>query len=209
MGVISEADKKILLERLAKAREAKVAKKKALNAAALSVAAPAALSVAAPVPDVAPVAPAPAPLSVAAPATPQPSVDEVPPLPDLVAAAAKKPKPKKVKMPDSDDSSDEEMHSVAALPPKKKGKNATPYMKIKIYRDSPKALESILQTIQDAEHDDDEPAKPAMSEPPSAAIPVQRCNTRAVCMTGSRPSTNTQVLRASNPLRDAALAFFS
>lgn len=201
MGVISEADKKILLERLAKAREAKVAKKKALNAAALSVAAP--------VPDVAPVAPAPAPISVAAPATPQPSVDEVPALPDLVAAAAKKPKPKKVKMPDSDDSSDEEMHSVAALPPKKKGKNAAPYMKIKIYRDSPKALESILQTIQDAEHDDDEPAKPAMSEPPSAAIPVQRCNTRAVCMTGSRPSTNTQVLRASNPLRDAALAFFS
>ena len=204
MGVISEADKKILLERLAKAREAKVAKKKALNAAALSVAAPAAT----PVPDVAPVAPAPAPLSVAAPATPQPSVDEVPPLPDLVAAAAKKPKPKKVKIPDSDDSSDEEMHSVAALPPKK-GKNAAPYMKIKIYRDSPKALESILQTIQDAEHDDDEPAKPAMSEPPSAAIPVQRYNTRAVCMTGSRPSTNTQVLRASNPLRDAALAFFS
>lgn len=206
MGVISEADKKILLERLAKAREAKVAKKKALNAAALSVAAPAT------VPDVAPAAtlsaPAPAPLSVAAPATPQPSVDEVPPLPDLVAAAAPKPKPKKVKMPDSDDSSDEEMHSVAALPPKK-GKNAAPYMKIKIYRDSPKALESILQTIQDAEHDDDEPAKPAMSEPPSAAIPVQRCNTRAVCMTGSRPSTNTQVLRASNPLRDAALAFFS
>jgi hypothetical protein len=200
MGVISEADKKILLERLAKAREAKVAKKKALNAAALSVAAP--------VPDVAPVAPAPAPISVAAPATPQPSVDEVPPLPDLVAAAAKKPKPKKVKVPDSDDSSDEEMHSAAALPPKK-GKNAAPYMKIKIYRDSPKALESILQTIQDAEHDDDEPAKPAMSEPPSAAIPVQRCNTRAVCMTGSRPSTNTQVLRTSNPLRDAALAFFS
>lgn len=197
MGVISEADKKILLERLAKAREAKVAKKKALSAAA----APAAT----PVPDVAPVV---APLSVAAPATPQPSVDEVPPLPDLVAAAAKKLKPKKVKMPDSDDGSDEEMHSAPALPPKK-GKNAAPYMKIKIYRDSPKALESILQTIQDAEHDDDEPAKPAMSEPPSAAIPVQRCNTRAVCMTGSRPSTNTQVLRASNPLRDAALAFFS
>ena len=201
MGVISEADKKMLLERLAKAREAKVAKKKALSAAA-------APATTAPVPDVAPVAPAPAPLSAAAPATTQPSVDEVPPLPDLVAAAAKKPKPKKVKMPDSDDSSDDEMHSVAALPPKK-GKNAAPYMKIKIYRDSPKALESILQTIQDAEHDDDEPAIPAMSEPPSAAIPVQRCNTRAVCMTGSRPSTNTQVLRASNPLRDAALAFFS
>ena len=197
MGVISEADKKILLERLAKAREAKAAKKKALNPAAMSATAPAVT----PVPDVAPVAP---PM----PATPQPSVDEVPPLPDLVAAAAKKPKPKKVKVPDSDDSSDEEMHSAAALPPKK-GKNAAPYMKIKIYRDSPKALESILQTIQDAEHDDDEPAKPAMSEPPSAAIPVQRCNTRAVCMTGSRPSTNTQVLRASNPLRDAALAFFS
>ena len=40
MGVISEADKKILLERLAKAREAKVAKKKAQSANSTSTAKP-------------------------------------------------------------------------------------------------------------------------------------------------------------------------
>ena len=134
MGVISEADKKILLERLAKAREAKAIKKKALSVAA----APAAV----PVPDVAPVAPA--------PATPQPLVDEVPPLPDLVANAfsAKKPKQKKVKVHES--SSDSDSDDEPVLPPKKKGKNpTTPYMKIKIYKDSPKALESIMHTIQD------------------------------------------------------------
>jgi len=193
MGVISEADKKILLERLAKAREAKATKKKALSVAA----APAAV----PVPDVAPVAPAPAPTPASAPA-----VDELPPpFPDLVANAfsAKKPKQKKAKVPESSSESDSDDEPV--LPPKKKGKNTTaPYMKIKIYKDSPKALESIMHTIQANEQDGEETE--AIPAPPSAAE-VQR--PRTVCMTGSRPSTNTHVLRASNPLRDAALAFFS
>jgi hypothetical protein len=195
MGVISEADKKILLERLAKAREAKATKKKALSVAA----APAAV----PVPDVAPVAPAPAPASA-------PAVDELPPpLPDLVANAssAKKPKQKKAKVPESSSESDSDDEPV--LPPKKKGKNpTTPYMKIKIYKDSPKALESIMHTIQANEQDGEETTeiREAIPAPPSAAA-VQR--PRTVCMTGSRPSTNTHVLRASNPLRDAALAFFS
>ena len=197
MGVISEADKKILLERLAKAREAKATKKKALSVAA----APAAV----PVPDVAPVAPAPAPTPASAPA-----VDELPPpFPDLVANAlsAKKPKQKKAKVPESSSESDSDDEPV--LPSKKKGKNpTTPYMKIKIYKDSPKALESIMHTIQDNEQDGEETpgSREAIPAPPSAAA-VQR--PRTVCMTGSRPSTNTHVLRASNPLRDAALAFFS
>lgn len=195
MGVISEADKKILLERLAKARETKAIKKKALSVAA----APAAV----PVPDVAPVAPAPAP-------APAPAVDELPPpLPDLVANAfsAKKPKQKKAKVPES--SSDSNSDDEPVLPSKKKGKNpTTPYMKIKIYKDSPKVLESIMHTIQANEQDGEETTeiREAIPAPPSAAA-VQR--PRTVCMTGSRPSTNTHVLRASNPLRDAALAFFS
>ena len=196
MGVISEADKKILLERLAKAREAKATKKKALSVAA----APAAV----PVPDVAPVAPAPAPTPASAPA-----VDELPPpFPDLVANAlsAKKPKQKKAKVPESSSESDSDDEPV--LPPKKKGKNTTtPYMKIKIYKDSPKALESIMHTIQDNEGEETPESREATIPAPPSAAAVQR--PRTVCMTGSRPSTNTHVLRASNPLRDAALAFFS
>jgi hypothetical protein len=207
MGVISEADKKILLERLAKAREAKAAKKKALSA-----------PVAAPVPDVAPLAPV-APV----PAAPAPAVDDQPiclvspPVPDLVAAAAalsaKKPKQKKVKLPESSSDSDDD----PVLPPKKqKGtkRSGAPYMKIKIYKESPKALESIMQTIQDNQQEEDEaplslmdPSEPPISIPPSA-LSVAAARPRTVCMTGTRPSTNTQVLRAGS-LRDAALAFFS
>jgi len=187
MGVISEADKKVLLERLAKAREAKAAKKKA------------AAPVPAPVPDVAP-----PPLSVAAPiSVAAPEETAPPPVPDLVAAAKKKPKQNKVKVPES--SSDSDSDDEPVLPPKKnKGANKrsdVPYMKIKIYKDSPKALESIMQTIQDNQEEEE----PKPSEP----IPIPVAKPRTVCMTGSRPSTNTQALRAGTSLRDAALAFFS
>lgn len=205
MGVISEADKKNLLERLAKAREAKAAKKKAQSAAAPATTAP--------VPDVAPAPPEPlnvaAPLSVAAPEEIAP-----PPVPDLVAASAaliaKKPKQKKVKLPES--SSDSDSDDEPVLPPKKnKGANkrsgnkhsGVPYMKIKIYKESPKALESIMQTIQDNQEEEETPIPM-----PSGPIPIPVAKPRTVCMTGSRPSTNTQVLRAGT-LRDAALAFFS
>ncbi len=59
------------------------------------------------------------------------------------AFSAKKPKQKKAKVPESSSESDSDDEPV--LPPKKKGKNlTTPYMKIKIYKDSPKALESIM-----------------------------------------------------------------
>lgn len=188
MGVISEADKKVLLERLAKAREAKAAKKKATSAAAAPVPVP--------VPDV---APPPEPISVAAPEEIAP-----PPVPDLVAAAKKKPKQNKVKVPES--SSDSDSDDEPVLPPKKnKGANkrsaGVPYMKIKIYKDSPKALESIMQTIQDNQEEEE----PKPSEP----IPIPVAKPRTVCMTGARPSTNTQALRAGASLRDAALAFFS
>jgi hypothetical protein len=188
MGVISEADKKVLLERLVKAREAKAAKKKATAPVPVPVH----------VPDVAP-PPEPAPLSVAAPAEIAP-----PPVPDLVAAAKKKPKQKKVKLPES--SSDSDSDDEPVLPPKKnKGENkrsaGVPYMKIKIYKDSPKALESIMQTIQDNQEEEE----PKPSEP----IPIPVAKPRTVCMTGARPSTNTQALRAGTSLRDAALAVFS
>jgi hypothetical protein len=81
-------------------------------------------------------------------------------------------------------------------------------MKIKIYKDSPKALESIMQTIQDNQDNQQEEecsAPPTPSEP----IPIPAARPRTVCMTGARPSTNTQALRAATSLRDSALAFFS
>jgi hypothetical protein len=195
MGVISEADKKILLERLAKAREAKAAKKKATSAAADVAATSAAAQPSVAVPDV-------APPSVAAP------VELSPPVPDLVAAAAtlsaKKPKQKKVKLPESSSDSDSDDE------PKKKNKSTkrsgAPYMKIKIYKDSPHALEHILHTIQDNQEEEQAPEKHVAPHDPSEPIPISA--RRTVCMTGSRPSSNTQALRTGS-LRDAALAFFS
>ena len=81
-------------------------------------------------------------------------------------------------------------------------------MKIKIYKESPKALESIMQTIQEQEEEEPSAAPPSAAAP-SEPIPIPVARPRTVCMTGTRPSTNTQVLRAGTSLRDAALAFFS
>ena len=195
MGVISDADKKILLERLAKAREAKAAKKKATSAPS----APSTPTSAEAPPSAPPSAPV-----VSAAAPDELPLSLVPPVPDLVAVSAKKPKQKKVKLPESSSDSDSEDESV--LPPKKKGskRSGAPYMKIKIYKDSPHALEHILHTIQGATEAEQAPSVPL--DEPSEPIPISA--RRTVCMTGSRPSSNTQVLRTGS-LRDAALAFFS
>lgn len=137
--VISESEKKVLLERLALARIAKQQKKeikeKEAKAISLSAAAPSAAAPFEPIPIpevVAPVVPV-------APAIPAPLIDLV--------ALHKKGK-KKVCLPDDSDSEDE-----TVLPPKKKklAQKETAYMKIKIYRE-PKntaAMQDLLAAVQD------------------------------------------------------------
>ncbi len=127
---ISEADKKVLLERLEKARIAKQAKGAEKKCAAEKKA---------PAP-----APAPAPVPTPEP-TPEPVEEkppasepiDIPPVPDLVKASRKP--AKKVSLPDSD--SEEEV----VMPKKKKTvKKDMPYMKIKLYkRDFIKATSDI------------------------------------------------------------------
>ena len=136
--VISDAEKKVLLQRLELARVAK--QKKAAEAKAAKEAKQ-------------PPAPAPVPEPVPEP-TPEPVVVEerppasdpidIPPIPDLVKAS-KKPA-KKVCLPDSD--SEEEV----VMPKKKKTmKKDVPYMKIKLYKEpsNPEAFQHLLEAVND------------------------------------------------------------
>lgn len=151
--VISDAEKKVLLQRLELARVAK--QKKAAEAKAAKEAKQ-------------PPAPAPAPVPVPEPEpVPEPVVAEerppasdpidIPPVPDLVKAS-KKPA-KKVVLPDSD--SEEEV----VMPKKKKTmKKDAPYMKIKLYKEpsNPEAFQHLLEAVNDqgGEYDEDEQEAP-------------------------------------------------
>lgn len=143
---ISDAEKKVLLERLEKARIAKQKKaeearagkttKKAPEPTPEPVTAPPVIVESTPVPEERP--PASAPIDIPAP-------------PDLVAAARKK--PKKVEIHESDSDSD------IALPPKKKkqvSKKETPYLKIKLYKEpqDKAAFQNLLSAVA-GENDDD------------------------------------------------------
>jgi hypothetical protein len=152
--VISDAEKKVLLERLEKARIAKQAKaaeaKKAKEAPAPAPA---------PAPEPAP-APAPAPEPVVVEDKPPASAPiDIPPVPDLVKAS-KKPA-KKVVLPDSDDSEEEIL-----LPKKSKGKSVAkkevPYMKIKLYKEpsNPVAFQQMLESINDPQYEEEEEVSP-------------------------------------------------
>lgn len=151
--VISDAEKKVLLQRLELARVAK--QKKAAEAKAAKEAKQ-------------PLAPAPAPVPVPEPAPePEPVVAEekppasdpidIPPVPDLVKASRKP--AKKVALPDSD--SEEEV----IMPKKKKTvKKDIPYMKIKLYKEpsNPEAFQHLLEAVNDqgGEYEDEEEQTP-------------------------------------------------
>ncbi len=138
--VISDAEKKVLLQRLELARVAK--QKKAAEAKAAKEAkqppAPAPAPAPEPVPE-----PAPEPV-VAEEKPPASDPIDIPPIPDLVKAS-KKPA-KKVVLPDSD--SEEEV----IMPKKKKTvKKDIPYMKIKLYKEpsNPEAFQHLLEAVND------------------------------------------------------------
>jgi hypothetical protein len=152
--VISDAEKKVLLQRLELARVAK--QKKAAEAKAAKDAkqplAPAPAP--APVPEPEPVvveekhAPAGAPTPLEKPPASEPI--DIPPIPDLVKAS-KKPA-KKVVLPDSD--SDDE----PVMPKKKTVKKDIPYMKIKLYKEpsNPEAFQHLLEAVNDTQYSDEE-----------------------------------------------------
>jgi len=145
--VISDSEKKVLLERLEKARIAKQAKAAEAKKAKEQAAA------AAPVP-----VPAPEPEPVVVEEKP-PASDpiDIPVVPDLVKAS-KKPV-KKVVLPDSD--SEEEV----VMPKKKKTtttKKDVPYMKIKLYKEpsNPEAFQQLLEAVNDNQYEDEEEQTP-------------------------------------------------
>jgi hypothetical protein len=153
--VISDSEKKVLLERLEKARIAKQAKAAEAKKAKEQAAA------AAPVPAPVPV-PAPEPEPVVVEEKP-PASDpiDIPPVPDLVKAS-KKPV-KKVVLPDSD--SEEEV----VMPKKKKPttKKDVPYMKIKLYKEpsNPEAFQQLLEAVNDNQYEEEEEQTPPPPPP--------------------------------------------
>lgn len=201
--VISADEKKVLLERLQKARETKAAKaaakKKEETLADVKEPAPA------PAPAPAPIAvppPAPAPLPEPTPAPPAPPV--VPDVPDLVAASKKKPAKKKSKVESSDEDSDDD----AVLPPKMKGGKKQAYMKIKIYKE-PKnaaAFQSLIEAVQD-----DQPEEaPEVATPPPASASIGRSCRFANANAGNQAiKKGTGVVSAQELMRRAAMEFFS
>lgn len=150
--VISDAEKKVLLQRLELARVAK--QKKAAEAKAAKEAkqplAPAPAPAPEPVPE-----PTPEPEPIAPPPASEPI--DIPVVPDLVKASRKP--AKKVVLPDSD--SEEEV----IMPKKKKTvKKDIPYMKIKLYKEpsNPEAFQHLLEAVNDqgGEYEEEEQEAP-------------------------------------------------
>jgi len=194
--VISADEKKILLERLQKARETKAAK-----AAAKKKETPA--SVKEPEPPAPVAVPPPAPAPVPEPPAPEPTPPVVPDVPDLVAMSRKKPAKKKCIIPSSDEDSDEEE---AELPPKKgKGRKKQAYMKIKIYKEPKNAVafQSLVEAIQDEQPD----PEPERQESPPASNSIGRG-----CKFDIKNKTKPEGRSLPTPqelMRRAALEFFS
>jgi hypothetical protein len=155
---ISDADKKVLLQRLELARVAK--QKKAAEAKAAKEVKPA------PAPIPVEEKPAPAPAPAPEPELP-PASDpiDIPAVPDLVAASRKK--AKKVVMPDTDSDSEE-----IVLPKKKKAvataKKDTPYLKIKLYKEPQDklAFQNLLQAVAGEAEEEDEDDESVPPPPP-------------------------------------------
>ena len=199
--VITESEKKVLLERLALAREAKQKKaKEAKEAKQADVAPPPVISAAAI--SAAAISAAPVPEVVAPVPVAEPMVWLN--MPEEVGASGKKKPTKKVKLPDSDEDSEEE----AVLPPKKKkiAQKETAYMKIKIYREPKNAenLQNLLAAVQDEQGPEQEPVPepqpPTWIKPPR--LLVQQIGGRAV------KSFDTDAAR-KELLRRQAMDFFA
>jgi len=157
--VISDAEKKVLLQRLELARVAK--QKKAAEAKAAKEAKQPLAPAPAPVPE-----PAPEPTPEPEPIVPPPASEpiDIPVVPDLVKASRKP--AKKVVLPDSD--SEEEV----IMPKKKKTvKKDVPYMKIKLYKEpsNPEAFQHLLEAVNDQggeyEEEDEQEAPPSGPSP--------------------------------------------
>ena len=152
--VISDAEKKVLLERLEKARIAKQAKaaeaKKAKEAPAPAPA---------PAPE-----PVPEPPAVVEEKPPATEPIDIPAPPDLVKASRKP--AKKVVLPDSDSEEEEVL-----MPKKTKGKavakKEVPYMKIKLYKEpsNPVAFQQMLESINDPQYEEEEEQAPPPPAP--------------------------------------------
>jgi hypothetical protein len=205
--VISADEKKVLLERLQKARETKAAKaaakKKETLADVKEPEPPAPAPVVAPPPAPAP-APAPEPVEKPAPSEPI----DIPQVPDLVAASKKRAPAKKKKVESSDDDSEDE----AVLPPKKgKGKKQA-YMKIKIYKE-PKntaAFQSLIEAVQDEEPEEDtEGHRPPTPPPPASASIGRSCRFANANANNPAMKKGAGVISAQELMRRAAMEFFS
>ena len=188
--VISDADKKVLLERLEKARIAKQAKA-AEAKKAKETAAP---------------APAPAPEPVVVEEKPPASEPiDIPAVPDLVKAA-KKPA-KKVCLPVESDSDEEEV----VMPKKVKGKTGAkkevPYMKIKLYKEpsNPAAFQQMLESINDPQYEDEDEQTP----PPAPIVKGPRVLQKvgAAPKRGAASSLTMEDVKAAE-LRRMALEIF-
>ena len=203
--VISPEQKKVLLERLQLAKQAKQAKALERKKA---------MAVKEPEP------PKPEPTPVVVPpvvppveTTPEPVVEKAPepippPVPDLVKASKNPPKKKKKAcfVPSDDEDSDEEEEIV--LPKKIRGaQKKTAYMKIKIYREpkNASAFQQLIEAVQDEQEEDE---RPPASEP--IPIPQQQrlkyananCNNQAM-------KKGTGIVSHQELMRRAALEFFS
>jgi hypothetical protein len=155
--VISDAEKKVLLERLEKARLVKQAK-----------AAEAKRAKEAPAPAPAPVPapePVPEPPAVVEEKPPASEPIDIPAPPDLVKASRKP--AKKVCLPVDSDSEEEEV----VMPKKTKGKavakKEVPYMKIKLYKEpsNPVAFQQMLESINDPQYEEEEEQAPPPPAP--------------------------------------------
>ena len=168
---ISDAEKKILLERLELARVAKQKKAEEAKAAKAVKKAPAPEPV--PEPVVAPpvITPAPVPAPEERPPTSDPI--DIPEVPDLVAASRKPAKGKKVALPDSD--SEEEV----TMPKKKKAlaKKDTPFLKIKLYKEPQDkvAFQNLLQAVAgEVEEEEEESSPPPVKQYHKGPQVIQR-----------------------------------
>lgn len=169
--VISDADKKVLLERLEKARVVKQAK---------AAEAKRAKEAPAPEPTPAPVVPEPVVVEEKPPAA---EPIDIPAVPDSVKA--KKPA-KKICLPVETDSDEEEVVMPKKVKSKSVAKKEVPYMKIKLYKEpsNPAAFQQMLESINDPQYEEEEEQAP----PPAPFVKGPRVLQRV----GTAPKRGTQ-----------------
>jgi hypothetical protein len=187
--VISAQEKEVLLKRLEKARQAKIAKKQAADAAKQAVVAEAPKIEPTPVPE-----PVPEPVLPAAEALPPPNLLQQEP---EIKLPPKIKKTKKVV-----ESSDDE-ESMEQKPNKKTKVKKTPYLKLKLYKEPTNA--AAFQNLMEALHDE-----PAVEEPTPQPVVVRKEQSEPqpvprVITGGPRKEQSTRPLNANRAL---ALQFF-